>query len=282
MMQIEREGAGAPVSNAVDGENLVSGGTGIFDSHAHYDSEAFEGDRDELLAALPGRGIVGVVNCGSDLDSSRYSIQLAQKFSYFYAAVGVHPQECGKYQDFASCQNELSGLAGQKKVVAIGEIGLDYHYDCAPREVQKAWFEQQIMLAKALSLPVIVHDREAHEDTMKLLRAHRPQGVVHCFSGSVEMAREVLSLGMYIGLGGAVTFKNAKTPPAVAAAIPLDRLLLETDAPYMTPVPRRGKRCDSTDIRYTAARIAELRACPVEMILQAGERNARDLFAISV
>ena len=280
MIQSEQVGA-TPMSNAVDAVSPALGATGIFDSHAHYDSEAFEEDRDELLTALPDRGIIGVINCGSDLDSSRYSIKLAQQFSYIYAAVGVHPQECGKYPSFASCHGELSDLARQNKVVAIGEIGLDYHYDCAPREVQKAWFEQQIILAKELSQPMIVHDREAHEDTMKILRAHRPKGVVHCFSGSVEMAREVLSLGMYIGLGGAVTFKNAKTPPAVATAIPLDRLLLETDAPYMTPVPRRGKRCDSTDIRYTAARIAELRNCPVEMILQAGERNARALFAIS-
>ena len=251
---------------------------GIFDSHAHYDSEAFDDDRDALLAVLPEQGIVGVVNCASDLESSLCSIRLAKRYSYFYAAVGVHPQECGKYQDFDSCQSELKRLAGEDRVVAIGEIGLDYHYDCAPRERQRAWFEKQIALAETLSLPIIVHDREAHEDTMKLLRAYRPKGVVHCFSGSVEMAKEVLSLGMYIGLGGAVTFKNAKTPPAVAAAIPLERLLLETDAPYMTPVPRRGKRCDSTDIQFTAAKIAELLGCTVETILKAGEQNAKRLF----
>lgn len=253
---------------------------GIFDSHAHYDSEAFDADRPILLDSLPAQGIVGVVNCASDLESASESIALAQKYSYFYAAVGVHPQECGRYDRIDSCCDELRRLAAQDKVVAIGEIGLDYHYDCAPREVQREWFERQLVLANELSLPVIVHDREAHEDTMRLLRAYRPKGVVHCFSGSVEMAREVLSLGMYVGLGGAVTFKNAKTPPAVAAAVPLERLLLETDAPYMTPVPRRGKRCDSSDIRFTAQKIAELRGCALDTILQAGERNARELFAL--
>lgn len=252
----------------------------IFDSHAHYDSDAFDADRDDLLAGLPEQGIVGVINCASDLASAQQCLSLAQKYDYCYAAVGVHPQECGCYKHFDAVRGDLLQLAGQSKVVAIGEIGLDYHYDCAPREVQRNWFEQQLALAAELSLPVIVHDREAHEDTMKLLRQYRPQGVVHCFSGSVEMAREVLSLGMYIGLGGAVTFKNAKTPPAVAAAIPLERLLLETDAPYMTPVPRRGKRCDSTDIQYTAEKIAMLRGCPLDTVLRAGESNAKALFSI--
>lgn len=253
----------------------------IFDSHAHYDSETFDEDREELLAALPTQDVVGVINCASDLESARQSLVLAGKYPYFYVAVGVHPQECGRYDSFDSCRCELIELAGQDKVVAIGEIGLDYHYDCAPRQVQREWFECQIALAKELSLPVVVHDREAHEDTMKLLRSYRPKGVVHCFSGSVEMAKEVISLGMYIGLGGAVTFKNAKTPPAVAAAIPLERLLLETDAPYMTPVPRRGKRCESTDIRFTAQKIAELRGCSLSMVLEAGERNAKELFGLS-
>ncbi len=253
---------------------------GIFDSHAHYDSEAFDTDRHTLLGSLPAQGIVGIVNCASDLESASESIALSQKYSYIYAAVGVHPQECGRYDSIDSCCDKLRSLASQDKVVAIGEIGLDYHYDCAPREVQREWFERQIVLANELSLPVIVHDREAHEDTMRLLRAYRPKGVVHCFSGSVEMAREVLSLGMYLGLGGAVTFKNAKTPPAVAAAIPLERLLLETDAPYMTPVPRRGKRCDSSDIRFTAQKIAELRGCTLDAVLQAGEHNAKELFAL--
>lgn len=252
----------------------------IFDSHAHYDSEAFDEDREELLAALPKQGVVGVVNCASDLESARQSLALAERYPYFYAAVGVHPQECGRYDSFDSYRRELIELAGHKKVVAMGEIGLDYHYDCAPRQVQREWFDRQLALANELSLPVVVHDREAHEDTMKLLRAHRPKGVVHCFSGSVEMAKEVISLGMYIGLGGAVTFKNAKTPPAVAAAIPMERLLLETDAPYMTPVPRRGKRCDSTDIGFTAQKIAELRGCSFSAVLEAGERNARELFGL--
>jgi TatD DNase family protein len=251
----------------------------IFDSHAHYDDEAFAEDRDRLLEELPRRGICNVINCGADLASSRASIALAARYSYVYAAVGIHP-ECAKDapEDYAQ---QLENLIIRDKVVAVGEIGLDYHFEeNAPKDVQKAIFEQQILLAQKHNLPIIVHDRDAHGDTMELLRRLKPAGVIHCFSGSVEMASEVLRLGMYIGIGGAVTFKNARVPVEVAASIPLERILMETDCPYMTPVPFRGKRNDSTLIAYTAAKVAEIRGTTVQTILEATRRNAETLFGI--
>lgn len=251
----------------------------IFDSHAHYDDGAFDNDRAELLAALPAGGVCGVINAASDLDSARRSIEMAAEYPHIWAAVGVHPEAAHKF-DTATIPT-LRELAAAPKVVAIGEIGLDYHWeDNAPREVQIACFERQLELAKELSLPVIIHDRDAHEDTLRLLQKHRPRGVLHCFSGHVEMMREVVSLGMYIGLGGATTFKNAKKPVAVAAAVPADRLLLETDAPYMAPVPCRGQRCDSRLIAHTAVVIAKVRGVSVEELLGTTTQNTKTLFGI--
>jgi TatD DNase family protein len=252
----------------------------IFDSHAHYDDEAFDGDRESLLSKLPEQGICHVINCGADLESSRASVKLAAEYPYIYAAVGIHP-ECAKDvpEDYAA---QLESLIAENKVVAVGEIGLDYHFeDNAPKEVQKAVFKTQIRLAQKHSLPIIVHDRDAHGDTLEILRELKPTGVVHCFSGSVEMANEVIRLGMYIGLGGAVTFKNARVPVEVAAAIPLERMLMETDCPYMAPVPFRGKRNDSTLIAYTAAKIAEIRGITIETVLNASRQNAEVLFGIN-
>lgn len=251
----------------------------IFDSHAHYDDEAFDADRTELLQKLPELGICNVVNVGADLKSSKASAALAAEYPYIYAAVGIHPEGAADLpQDYLE---QLKQMLKLPKVVAIGEIGLDYHFeDGAPREVQKRLFESQLVLAKEYDLPVIIHNREAHGDTMELLRKYKPKGVVHCFSGSVEMERELVSMGMYIGLGGAVTFKNARTPVEVAADIPLDRLLNETDCPYMSPVPFRGKRCDSSLIPYSAAKIAEIRCTTAEEILAAGKHNAAKLYQI--
>lgn len=251
----------------------------IFDSHAHYDDESFDSDRDALLEELPNRGICNLINCGADLNSSHASVELAGKYPYIYAAVGIHP-ECAKDAppDYIK---QLEELVTKEKVVAVGEIGLDYHFEeNAPKNVQKAIFENQILLAQKVGLPIIVHDRDAHGDTMELLRRLKPKGVVHCFSGSVEMAEECIRLGMYIGLGGAVTFKNARVPVEVAAAIPLDRMLMETDCPYMAPVPFRGKRNDSTLIAYTAAKIAEIRGTTAGEILNVSRRNAETLFHI--
>lgn len=251
----------------------------IFDSHAHYDDEAFDQDRGEILRNLPAQGICRIVNVGADLQGCRDAVALAAAYPYIYAGVGIHPECVNDTPDEAL--NEVETLLDAPKVVAVGEIGLDYHFeDNAPREVQREWFAKQLALANRRGFPVIVHDRDAHGDTMELLCKYRPKGVVHCFSGSVEMMREVVRLGMYIGLGGAVTFKNARVPVEVAAAVPLDHLLLETDAPYMAPVPYRGKRCDSSMIAKTAERIAEIRQMSVEELLKATQQNASRLFGI--
>lgn len=252
----------------------------IFDSHAHYDSDAFDADRKELLSALHSQGVCGIVNCGSDMATSLSSLELADEFDYIYAACGVHPHEA------ESCKQGylpvLKKLCSEEKCVAVGEIGLDYHYDFSPREIQKQVFEQQIVLAKELDLPIIVHDREAHEDTLTLLKRYKPKGVVHCFSGSAEMAKEIVKLGMYIGLGGAVTFKNARKPREVAEIVPSDRLLIETDCPYMTPVPHRGKRCDSSYIPFTAEVLAEVRNTTAQEILDLTRKNANILFGLEL
>ncbi|MEE1012143.1 MAG: TatD family hydrolase [Acutalibacteraceae bacterium] len=252
----------------------------IFDSHAHYDSEAFDADRKELLNALPERGVCGIINCASDMASSLTSLELADEFKFIYAACGVHPHEAEGCKD--GYISVLEKLCTEKKCVAVGEIGLDYHYDFSPRDIQKTVFEQQLILAKELDLPVIIHDREAHEDTMNLLKKYTPKGVVHCFSGSAEMAKEVVKLGMYIGLGGAATFKNARKPREVAEVVPSDKLLIETDCPYMTPVPLRGQRCDSSFIPYTAEVIAQVRGITVDEILDLTRKNANTLFGLEL
>lgn len=255
----------------------------IFDSHAHYDDEQFDGDRDELLRSLPSKGVCAVINCASDLKSSATSAELSEKYPFFWCACGVHPHDAEKElktADIDEIEKRIVNFAEKKKCVAIGEIGLDYHYDFSPRELQNEIFELQLKLSKELDLPVIVHDREAHEDTMTLLKKYRPKGVVHCFSGSVEMAREVLKLGMYIGLGGAVTFKNAKKPVAVAAATDIDRILLETDCPYMAPVPFRGTRCSSDMIAYSAQTIASVKNMDVQTLVDAATENTKRLFGI--
>ena len=252
----------------------------ICDSHAHYDSEAFNDDRKELLSALPQQGVCGIINCGSDMASSLKSLELADEFDFVYASCGIHPHEAEGCKD--GYLSVLKKLCGESKCVAVGEIGLDYHYDFSPRDIQQRVFEDQLMLAKELDLPVIIHDREAHEDTLNLLKKYKPKGVVHCFSGSVEMAKEIVKLGMYIGLGGAVTFKNARKPREVAEYVPSEMLLIETDCPYMTPVPFRGKRCDSSFIPYTAEVIAEARGVTPQEILDLTRVNANKLFGLEL
>ena len=252
--------------------------TGIFDTHAHYDDAAFDADRDELLASLKDKGVTRVINCGVDLKTSHTTLDLAHRYDFIYAAVGFHPEDCADVTDadFAA----MRALYDDPKVVAVGEIGLDYYWDTVPKDVQLAVFERQLLLANELDLPVIIHDREAHGDTLDLLRKHRPKGVLHCFSGSVETMEEAVKLGLYIGLGGAVTFKNAKRPLAVAAAVPADRLLLETDCPYMAPVPFRGKRNDSSLISYVAQVIADVRNEDAQALVDRCRENANRLFGI--
>lgn len=259
----------------------------IFDSHAHYDDEAFDADRDQVLAGLFEGGVGGVLNCAASMEGAKTTLSLAGKYPFMWAAVGVHPEEIPRDEtgNFRLPTEEdkavLRVLAGHKKVVAMGEIGLDYYWDtCPPREVQRAWLAMQIELAGELALPVVIHDREAHGDTLELLQRYRPAGVVHCFSGSAEMAEAVIRLGMYVGLGGAATFKNARRAVEVAAMLPSDRLLLETDAPYMSPVPFRGKRCDSRLIAYTAHRLAEIRGEERDALIARCSENARRLFAL--
>lgn len=252
----------------------------IFDSHAHYDDPQFDPDRETLLGeALPAAGVCGVVNLGTDFESCEKTAALTRQYSYIYGGMGIHPENAAELPaDWLARLREMLKLP---KIVAVGEIGLDYHWlDECPKDRQREIFAAQLELANELGLPVVVHDREAHADTLSLLQEYKPQGVVHCFSGSWETAREILKLGMYLGLGGAVTFKNARHALDVARNMPLDRLLLETDAPYMAPVPCRGKRNDSSLIPYAAGKIGELRGESTETILNAGAENARRLFKI--
>ncbi len=252
--------------------------TNIFDTHAHYDDERFTEDCDTLLSALPSKGVSNVVNCATDISSCEKSRILAEKFDFMYFAAGIHPHESEEADtDYIP---KLKQYASHKKCVAIGEIGLDYHYDFSKTECQLEVFEKQLVLANELNLPVIVHDREAHADTLELLKKHKPKGILHCFSGSVETAKEILNLGMIIGLGGAVTFKNAKKPVEVSKFVPLDMLVLETDCPYMTPTPFRGQRNDSSFISYTAQCIAELRNIDTQEFLNITSENARRIFGI--
>ena len=223
--------------------------------------------------------MLGFINPGCDVRSSKASLAMAHRYDYVYAAVGLHPEDLGHVSE--GDLEEIYQLAQDDKVVAIGEIGLDYYNEeDSPHERQQTFLIRQLAMARELKLPVIIHDREAHGDTMELLQKHKPKGVLHCFSGSVETARQAVKLGLYLGFGGSVTFKNARHPVEAAGAVPLDRLLLETDAPYMAPVPCRGKRNDSSLIRYVAEKIAEIRGISAEQVLNASFENARALFSI--
>ena len=248
----------------------------IFDSHAHYDANAFRADREEVVASLPDKGVCGIINCGASLQGCYDSIALAEGYPHVYAAVGLHPEDLlDAPQDWLK---QVEQLLSHPKAVAVGEIGLDYYWkENAPREVQQAAFAAQMELAAAHNLPVIIHDRDAHGDTMELLRRHRPRGVLHCFSGSVEMMREAVSLGLYIGLGGAVTFKNAKKQDVIRA-VPKDRILVETDCPYMTPVPFRGKLNEPKYVRHTLAFVAETLGMTFEEAEKLTEQNTLALF----
>ena len=251
----------------------------IFDTHSHYADSAFDVDRDELLAALPDKGVRFAALAGSSMQDSAENVALAQKYGYIYAAVGVHPESVDETpSDYREKLTEL--VKSSEKVRAIGEIGLDYHYENHDRDKQILFFRQQLELARELSLPVIVHSRSASEDTLDILKEYRPAGVVHCFSGSAEVAREVIKLGMYIGFTGVLTFKNAKKALRALEAVPLDRLLLETDCPYMAPEPLRGRRCDSSMICYTAEKAAQIKGVSTQELLDITCRNGMDFYHI--
>lgn len=252
----------------------------IFDSHSHYTDKAFEPDRDELLSRLPQMGVSNIVTVGSSLEDSQECIKIAENYDYIFSACGVHPEsEASTPDGFTNDLEKL--LKSSLKVRALGEIGLDYHYENYDRKRQMMLFTQQLELAKSLNLPVIVHSRNATEDTMNILRKYHPAGVVHCFSGSAETAKEVISLGMYIGFTGVLTFKNAQKALKALAEVPLDRLLLETDCPYMAPEPFRGQRCDSSMISQTAAAAAQVKAVSVQELLDITSENARRFFKLS-
>lgn len=248
----------------------------IFDSHAHFDDDRFKDDLKSVVEAMKSNGVIGVINGGVNYESSAKIVELSEKYDIFYSAVGVHPEDLYSGENFSP--DKLLPLVSHPKTVAIGEIGIDYHWDTHPAEVQKKWFADQIEFAKSVNLPVIVHDREAHNDTLEILKKHKPKGVLHCFSGSNEMAKEVLKLGMYIGVGGVVTFKNARKTVEVVKDLPLDRLLLETDAPYLAPEPFRGK-CNTSDLIYfTAKKIAEIKEITTEEVLNASMENIKTLY----
>ncbi len=251
----------------------------IFDTHAHYDDEAFESDREELLNSMHESGVLGIVNASADINSSLSSAKLSEKYPYVFAADGVHPENLdGLSEDYTE---QIKKIATEhKKVVAIGEIGLDYHFRSDNKEKQIEVFENQVKLANFLDLPVIVHDREAHKDTFDILKKYNPKGIVHCFSGSVEMAKEIVKLGMKLGIGGVLTFKNAKTIVEVVKQIPLSHLVLETDAPYLAPVPFRGKRCNSSYIKFVAEKIAEIKNISAEEVYKETFKNALEVYNI--
>ena len=249
----------------------------IFDTHAHYDDKAFDSDREELLEKLFSESVAYIVNQGTDLKLSKYSISLAERYENMYCAVGIHPENITE-NSLAELE-EIERLAGHPKAVAIGEIGLDYYWNI-PKEPQKVIFEKQLILANKLNMPVNIHDREAHGDVLEYLRKYKPKGILHSFSGSVEMARKIVKLGMYIGIGGVVTFKNARKSVEVVKDIPLERVVLETDCPYLSPVPFRGKRNNSGMIIYTAEKIAEIKNISVEEVLKETCENAKKVYNI--
>ena len=252
----------------------------LFDTHAHMDDRAFDADRAELLAALPGQGLALVMNPGCSLESSRNASALAETYDYIYAAVGSHPDAADEVDD-AVLEEYRTLCRSNRKIRAIGEIGLDYHYEDIPRDIQLKAFRAQMELARELKLPVIVHEREAHEDGMQAVRDFPDvTGVFHCYSGSAEMARQLVDRGWYIGFTGVLTFKNARKAVEVAASIPLDRIVLETDCPYMAPEPFRGKRNDPGKLYRMAEKLAEIRGLTVEEIHAVTLENGKRLYRI--
>ena len=248
----------------------------IFDSHSHYDDAQFDADRDELLSNLPKKGVELAVSCGCDLATCEANRMISEKYAYIYFAAGFHPENLEGAQ--LSPLEKIREFASHEKCVAIGEIGLDYHWMSSSKETQCEFFMRQCLLANELDMPVIVHDREAHGDTLDILKQSKPKGVVHCFSGSKEMAQEVIRLGMYIGLNGVATFKNARKSIEVAKAIPIERLVLETDCPYLAPEPYRGRRNDSSYIAYIAERLAPELNVSAQELLNITNENARRLY----
>lgn len=250
----------------------------IFDSHAHYDNERFADDLEQVLSAMPQKGVGRIMNVASDIESCITTPKLAEQYDFVYATVGIHPHTASTLDH--SVLDLMARQAANPKVRAIGEIGLDYYYDLSPRDQQVEAFIKQLEFAHDLKMPVVIHSRDAHQETLDILKKYRPTGIVHCFSGSAELAEEMVKLGLYIGFTGVVTFQNAKKALLAAAATPLDRLLIETDCPYMAPVPHRGERCDSSMLTLVAAKLAEIKGLSTEQLLAATWDNANRIYEI--
>lgn len=253
----------------------------LIDSHAHLDDKKFDLDRDMIIENLKNNGIESVINVGADLKSSRSTVELAKKYENIYAVIGVHPHSATQLDDRAI--DTLRDLAKEEKVIAIGEIGLDFYYDNSPRDVQRSAFKAQIELAKKLKLPLVIHSREADGETFDILKEAQDgdlKVLLHCYSGSAELALRYLELGFYLSLGGPVTFKNARVPKEVAEIVPLDRLVIETDSPYLTPEPYRGKRNEPMFVKYVAKQIAEIKNITIEEVIKATNENTKMFFNI--
>ena len=251
----------------------------LFDTHAHLNDPAFDPDREELMAGLAAKGIGYVMNAGCSLESSRDIIQMAEKYPWLYGSVGSHPDSADEVNE--EVIEAYRQMATHEKVKAIGEIGLDYYYEDIPREIQKQAFRMQMELARELRMPVIIHERDAHDDAMRIVKEFKDvTGVFHCYSGSAEMARQLVNMGWYIGFTGVLTFKNARKAVETAERIPLDRIVLETDCPFMAPVPFRGKRCDPGYLYLMAERLAEIRGISIEEVHAATMENAKRLYRL--
>lgn len=251
----------------------------IFESHAHYDDEAFNEDRETLLASMQENGIGTIINVGASIASTQSTIALTQQYPFLYGAAGVHPSETAELDEDKLCW--LEQQCRREKIVAVGEIGLDYHWPKPDRALQKYWFEKQLELAARVNLPLIIHSREAAKDTLDIMKAHHTQdsrGVIHCFSYTKEIAQEYIAMGYYIGIGGVITFSNARKLKEAAAAIPIERILLETDCPYLAPVPNRGKRNSSLNLPYVAQEIAQIKGISREEVVSITCENAQRLF----
>ena len=253
----------------------------IFETHAHYDDESFNDDREALIRSLPEKGIGRIINVGASIETTKTTLELAAKYDYIYAAVGVHPEDIERLTP--EDMQWLADLTHRDKVVAIGEIGLDYYYDEPGRDLQKKWFARQLQVAAETQMPVIIHSRDAAKDTLDIMNEHcawQNGGVIHCFSYSPEIAKIYLDKGFYLGIGGVVTFKNSKKLKEVVEMMPLSQMVLETDSPYLTPVPHRGKRNDSGYLTHVVDEIAALKSCDREEIIRITTENAHKLYRI--
>lgn len=253
----------------------------LFDSHAHYDDARFDIDRFDVLDKMPANNVGLIMNACAAMSDIERILEMCNRYDFMYGAVGVHPSDCGELTE--KDMDRLKRESSHEKIKAIGEIGLDYYYDDVPRDVQKKWFARQIELAQEVNLPIIVHDRDAHQDTIDIMRSHGANdvgGVLHCFSGSCDMARDVMDMGFYIAFGGTLTFKNARRAVEAAEYVPIDRILIETDSPYLAPVPERGNRNDSTLVRYVAEKLAEIKGLDVKDVERITFENAKRCFRI--